>query len=461
MKRKIFYLLNFIFFGISVLMIFQNCKKQFTQDKKSIIIGKIVNPKKDYFIVSQDPFNLTSDTINVTTENKFKGTVHTPTEGFYFVYIFPEFQTFYLKPGDSLAFVLNTNEFDESLSFSGTSGLENNILINLFLLNEKESLDLYNQFSHISPKELLKKTDSFGRIKNKFIQSYNPEFQQTTLKFKKTLDFYKQLAKCRILEAYAGKHKNDLPENYFAYRKILQEKAIDPNIPDLLYFIKNFVDNNISSNLNVEQKQKQTIQLINNKIADPLVKDNILMLYCKNYIKDFFVSNSDDEILNKYLSLMHNAKYKKYCGDLVTKNKALVQGKTIPDIWLLDIDGKQVNLKRMLKNDKYLLSFSDFYYRKNYRSNYNKLKKIKTKFPDLHIMVINKNIGDFNEWKIQIPKDTLLNFYQFRDAKGINKIFPYSLSKIYLVKNDTIKHSMINMYESNFEELLKNFVNNP
>ncbi len=459
MKRKITYL-GFTLLLIFVIVFF-NCKHNKFAGEKSVLVGKIVNPKKDYFVVSQDPFNLESDTIFVSSGNKFKGSVQTPFEGLYFVYIFPEFQVFYLKPGDSIAFVLNTNEFDESLSFSGTSAMENNILVNLFLLNEKESLDLHQKFSQMTPEELLKKTDSFYRIKTEFIQSFNPELQQTSTRFKKILDFYKRLAKCRILESYAGKHKNDLPKDYFAYRKILQEKAIDPNILDLLYFIKNFVDNNVSDSLSVKERQKTLIELINKEVADQAVRDNMLMLYCKNYIKDFFIYNADDEIFKKYQSSIQNSKYNRYCRDLVNKNNALVQGKTIPDVILLDINGKPVGLKQILNKSHYLLSFSDFYYRKNYRSNYDKLRKIKEKFPDLQIIVINKNTGDFNEWKIQVPKDTLLQFYQFKDNKGMKKIFPYNLSKVYLLKKDSIKQSMINMYHPDFNGILEDFMKRP
>ena len=49
-----------------------------------------------------------------------------------------EFQVFYLNPGDSLMLRVNTLEFDESLSFTGMGSKGNNLLIDLFLLNEAE-----------------------------------------------------------------------------------------------------------------------------------------------------------------------------------------------------------------------------------------------------------------------------------------------------------------------------------
>ncbi len=459
MKRKNFYILIIIFLGISILMIFQNCKKQFSQDKKSVIIGKIVNPKKDYFIVSQDPFNLTSDTIYASLGNKFQGKISTPKEGLFFVYIFPEFQTFYLKPGDSLAFVLNTNEFDESLSFSGTSGLENNILINLFLINEKESIELHKSFAKLTPEELLKKTDSFYKIKNQFIASYKPEYDRTSKHFKQVVDFYKRLARCRILESYAEKHKRELPKNYFDYRKILKEQVSDPNIPDILYFIRDYIDNNIPWEPHQNFRQKQIVELINKNIKDQKVKDNILMLYCQNYLKSGLIADTNDHIFQLYLHSIKNVIYKKHCLNLLLKNQKLQAGNILPEVTVIDLDGKLFPLKKILKpNRKYLLSFSDLYFRKNYKTNYTKLKQIKELYPSLHILIINKNAGDYNEWKIQVPKDSSITFLQFQNEKSISKIFPYNLTKIYLLQHDSIIHSMINMYQPDFSEVLKNFI---
>ncbi len=425
------------------------------QKNEAVLVGKIINSKKDYIVISKDPFDSKSDTLKIEKGNKLKGKIKLEDEGLFFIYIFPEFQVLYIKPGDSLAFIINTNEFDESLSFSGTSGFENNLLMNIFLMNEKENYSVRKKINSLSPVNLKKLLDSSFSQKQKFIDGYKEELGKTSAKFKKILNLFNRISQYRIKEFYSQKSKNKLPDNFYDYRKILMSKLPETNIPDLIYFAKNFIDGQLKSSKN-KNKNYRLIELIDNNIKETGLKDILYMLYCKNYIQDKFITNKNDDIIQKYVNKISNKNYINVCLKSIDKNNTLKTGNIIPNINVTDLNGKTSGLNQLLKNKKTILSFWDFYYRKNFKINLEKLLQLKSKYPDLNILILNVNSGSFQEWKLEVPKKNGLYFYQINS--DVKKILPENFSKVYLLDSTVIKQSMVNMYSPDFNSKLEEFL---
>ena len=86
--------------------------------------GEIVNPKGDYVYLLKDDQLL--DSVSLDTSNKFLFETKNIDAGLY-TFSHVEFQVFYLNPGDSLMLRVNTFDFDESLSFTGTGSKNNNL----------------------------------------------------------------------------------------------------------------------------------------------------------------------------------------------------------------------------------------------------------------------------------------------------------------------------------------------
>ena len=91
--------------------------------------GEIINPKGDYVYLLKDDQLL--DSVTLDSNNKFLFETKNIYAGLY-TFSHVEFQVFYLNPGDSLMLRVNTLDFDESLSFTGTGSKNNNLLIELF-----------------------------------------------------------------------------------------------------------------------------------------------------------------------------------------------------------------------------------------------------------------------------------------------------------------------------------------
>ncbi len=457
---KTFSIKNIIISSLLILLVLvgvYNCSKP-NKSKQATLIGKIINPKKNYIVVSKDPFDIDSDTIQIKNGNKLKKRIEIEKEGLYFLYIFPEFQVFYLKPNDSLAFIINTNEFDESLSFSGTSGFENNLLMNIFLMNEKENYFLQDKFNQIKPHKLNKLLDSFYNQKKLYINNYKKEFKKTSKKFKEITELYNRVSQARIKELYAIKHKKNLPDNFFEYRKILQKPLPSANIPDLIYFAKLMIDSKLSAQKKSINKNVKIIDVISNEIKDENLKNTLYMLYCKNYIKDNVVSDENNSVIKKYKMFMTDTAYFNDCLRSIRRNKRIIAGKSIPNIEIVELSGKRTSLHQVLKKNKTLVAFWDFYYRKNFKVNLEKLKAIKTKYPNINILVLNTNTDDYDEWKLQVPTETNFDFYQIVNPNELEEIFPDSYSKIYLLDGSKIEKSLLNMYLPEFNKDLDLFM---
>lgn len=426
------------------------------------ILGKIINPKKREIVISHDPFNVSSDTLYIHSGNKFFGEINIEKEGLHYLFVFPEFQVMYIKPGDSIAFVLNTTEFDESLSFSGTSGFENNLLIELFLANEKENMQIRRELKDLSPRQLDKKLDSFYKIKQALVDSYKPRYNKTSRQFKKTVDLYNKVPQYRIRENYLRQHKEDsIPAYFTKYRDFLKKPVVDANLPDLLYFAKTYIENRLG---NEEKKDfrsyHKAADLINAEIADPDLRDNILMIYCKNYIIGESVRDASDSVFQKYAASMKSSSYVSHCKDFINKNTLLAPSREFPDIQVIDANKKFYNLHDILQDNKSILSYWDIFYRSNFTSNLKKLKSIKEKNPGLQIIILNDNPEDFEEWKLQIPQDSAFKFYQIQvNGNEIKKFLPYGLNQVFLLDSTRIKQSMINLYDANFQNELNDFIN--
>ncbi len=450
---------NFIILFVLFPLLFVSCKTSRQGDNKVKIRGKIVNPRTNQVVISRDFLGLTADSLRIENENEVDKYIKCPEEGLYFLYIYPEYQTIYLKPGDSLAFHINIDEFDESISFSGSLAFENNLLSELFLANEKESKYFYARKFDFSPDDFLHQLDSFQKINTRIIANYKDELINSTDKYKKILDLYQNAITYTLKEQYIKRHKDEhLPQHFTDYRKILQSDIIDPNI----IYMYAFADTYVEGKMKQAQTKKSNYYLeiaeqFESEIKDNRFKNNMLMKYCLEYIEEN-QPVTEDETIQIYFSGIDNQVYKDKCKEYIRKNNHLQQGKPFPDIALLNPEKQATHTHQLFQDANYLVGFWDLNRRRNFIANLKKLKEIKRKYPDLKIVVLNTDTDDFESWHMQIPVDVAIDFYQIQNKQDVSLIRPYSIAQAYFVSDDTIRHTMINMYAPDFQSIIKSFV---
>ena len=453
MKKR---LLNIVL-GSLYLIFFGACHRQ-SQDTMVKIRGKIVNPETNQVIFSKDFLMLQTDTLPLIAANEVKGTIKIPEEGLYIFYVFPEYQTLYLKPGDSLAFHLNVDEFDESLSFSGSLAFQNNLLMRLFLTNEKESSYFYRQNFNFDLEDFNQKLDSFEHLKTLLIESYKNELEHTNQKFKRIAHLLNKSMFYNLKEIYAQKHRQQkLPTNFFDYENVLHQKLADPNVIYMYAFADSFLERKINQNISENDNPYLKIaNIIDREIYDESFKDNLLVKYCNRYIIGHYITRKDT-IVKTFFDKIQNITYKNYGEQLIKKNRIMQADHSFPKLNFYTTQKEIVTSDSLFKNKKVLLSFWDLKYRKNFKSNLKKIKQYQAKHPEIHFIILNINPGDFDDWILQLPNNQNITFYQLKDNSYLKQIRPYHLSQVYLIQNNKIIKSMTNMYQANFTKVLDSF----
>jgi hypothetical protein len=420
----------------------------------------VVNPKKTDFYISKDFFQQDVDTLILDADNEVVKKIEISQEGLYLLHLFPEFQTIYLKPGDSLSMHINVDEFDESLSFSGGLGFENNLLIDLFLINEKQNTLYFKNRSVLTKKQLLKQIDSFALIKKDLLKEYDSELKNTSEKFKKIIDLYTKITAYSIKEDYISKHPNEKFSNKFlSHRNILKEPIVDHSIINLFSFVDAYFRNTIHhKNKSKEEVHQLLIENCNKKIYDKDFRSVVLTRYCYEYISNYKMSR-EDTIIKAYFSLIKSDKNRKYCKKLIRKNMLLANNKKFPSVKLIDKNGNLILSDSLLKDKKTIVSFWDLYWKKSFNSNHKKIIDITDNYTDLQVVVLNKNFDEFSLWQEAIPKQSNFNYYQLMNEKDISLLMPYSYAQVYLLINDTITGSMLNLYDVSFTKKMKQSLN--
>ncbi|HFX18177.1 MAG TPA: hypothetical protein ENK64_03450 [Flavobacteriales bacterium] len=449
---------KFLILVLVLAFFYSSCQYKVATDTAKLR-GKLVNPKSDQILVSDNFFLINSDTLPLVNNNEVQGVVATPKEGLYILFAQPEYQTIYLKPGDSLAFHLNVDDFDESLSFSGNLGFENNLLMELFLANEKESIYFYQHHFNFSVAQFLQKIDSFDREKQSILDGYQSEYRGTTKKFKQIISLLNQSMTMNLKEVYAKKNPHQkLPESYFSYCKMLDKPLADPNVIYMYAFANAFLSRQLSDQHLASQNLYLAIaNLINKHFKDPDFKNNLLTSYCYRYIGKKHVVR-EDTVVKTYFKYLHNPAFKQRCQNLITKNSRLQIGKTFPQITLINDQGEVVNSDELFNNHQVLISFWDLSKPNNFLSNQKKLKALHQQFPNLDFVVININPDNYNDWKLQLPQSNDILFLQATDTRQIENVTPYHLSQIFVLDNQKIMLSMQNMYAPDFSKQLQNIV---
>jgi len=421
------------------------------------IRGKIVNPITDKVFISRDYLMLNCDTLKLTGENIIKGKVKVSKEGLYLLYIYPEMQTIFLRPGDSLAFHINIEEFDESLSFSGSLGEENNLLLAVFLENEQENKYCYQHNFDWTTPVFLKKIDSFAQKKDKLIQAYLDENSLHDAKFEQIIHLTSQSMDYLLKEKYAQKkRKVSLPPHYFDYCKILQKKLPDPNIIPMYNFSFLYINRKLKSDTTSQNIFVKMAKHIHKDIYDEPFKDNLLVGYCERYIKRNHI-NKEDSVVQFYFKILKNKQYKDYCKTLIHKNNAIANGKKFPNIKLIDINRHEISMDSLANDNKLCISFWDLKHRKEFKTNFKKIKELKDKYPDIRFVIINWDFDNYDQWKLETPVNSKMAFYQLTNKNDLMMVKPHNLAQIYLVKNGIITGSLRNMYEKNFLQKIDSF----
>ncbi len=468
----------FIITFITLITVF-SCKNENT-DLGDIAYfgGEIINPNKDY-VVLFGPQMKTTDTIPLDKNNRFLHKITHLTSGIY-SFIHGEYQMVIIEPNDSIMLRLNTFDFDESLVFTGKGSKKNNYFIKEFLINEKENKKL-TQYCRLEPEAFEDKMNSKRQKRLDELSSFTEK--------KESSDLFKSIAEARIkYNFYAAKeiypfgyfgykkliHVKDLPETFYNYRNNLNYN--DEQLTDVYAYnrflawhfnnlaLKDYYKNNAfhsefnrhSQNYNVAK-----LELIDSLVTNNYIKNNLLKDVVSNFLNTCDSRESSDTVLNTYLTLSSNEKDKNNVTELAAALKKLKPGKIIPNIQLINFDGKTYNLQDLITKPTVIYFWSSNF-KLLYRNSHYKVKRFKNEFPNINFISINVNNDDNKFWRKTLKqfKFPTKNEYKFKyPKKSLKELALSSVYKVIIVDNNkTIKHSYADLFNEEFSTKLEELI---
>ncbi len=456
------------FLLIPVLVFFLACN---TADKKKEntvwIGGQIINPTGNFVRIYKGEKLI--DSIALDEHNFFIYKNDTLPEGLY-TFTHKEFQVFYLKPGDSLMLRVNTLEFDESLTYTGKGAERNNLLMELFLINEEEN-KLMPAYYMLSPQDFNNKLDSLKNIRKHIYSLYNQNLKFDS-KFDKIVQAGINYDYFSKKERYTAVNRNKnikYPDKFYSYRDSIDLKSNELQWYFSYYrFLNRYFDNLAweKSNTNKLPLNKNTYLLVSEKIKliDSLVqnedlKNSMIFNSTKHYLKYCASDKERDKIVNLFFKTNTNIQYKEQVLDLANQYKNIQYGKTIPNLFLTTIDTNFIDLHSIIKKPTAIYFWSTNA-ENHYREIHKRVKSYSKKFPQYDFIAINIDTN-FSLWRNVVSNHTYnpLTEYQFKNLdEATKKLVISSLNKAFIVsEKGVIKQNNANLFSPTFEKLLSKY----
>jgi hypothetical protein len=432
------------------------------------ISGQIVNPTLDYIIFSRG--NDILDTVKLDANNFFHYRTDKIKPGLYNLK-HSESQVFYIEPGDSLLLHINTVDFDESLAYSGKGGEENNLLMELYLMNEKENQNLPNWYS-LSSKDFDHKIDSLRAIKTGEYEDFikNNEVPEEFKKIALANIEYDYYSKKEMYGAANRSNPEKFAEDYFDYRKKINFELDELKFYYPYYrFINRYIENMVCSEYgsktildrNSYKYNYRKLQLIDSIITSDTLKNSLLRYNTYGYLLNAKNAEEEQKFFEVFSKMNTDKKHVEELSKLLDATVKLTAGNTIPNVLVVNTDNVVKDLQSII-NSPTVLFFWSAQSKVQYREIHNRAAELKSKYPEYDFIGINTDTH-FKKWRETIRK---LGYnptqeFQLENLNDAEKKFVLnSMSKVIILdKNSVILEGKTNMFNPNFEELLLGFLN--
>ena len=452
-----------------------SCKEEnVIKGMPAFIAGEIINPKDTFVKLYRN--GKIVDSVALDKKNHFELSIPQIKEGLYYFSHGREYQYIYLEPKDSVLLRLNTLDFDESLAFCGGGSKKNNLLIKLFLLNEKNN---QKKYLDLDPEAFDKKQTELTQEKAQLVQ-----------KFKTTanLVFSKKFKDLIHVAVYYPEYtrKEIYPIQYMQIRQLDSfpkiansffdfEKNIDFNNENLLssrsyytfldsYFTrKTYLEYFETRDKAIPDSEKKGFVLhkldqIKNTITKKKVKDNLIQYNIVQFAYNNPMETGVLEEFKDYLKELDDADFKKELNRVLENYANLAQGKNAPKIYLHNNKGDITSIAKLAEK-----KFSMFYLWTVEDTNYltgmnNRINALKKAFPKVQFVAINVDAPQSN-WK-RIAKEKgleLANLYQLENTSDLSQ--KLSLTTLSNVIITTPNAKIITAFENLFSPRLPHILN--
>lgn len=471
--------------GCLAALTFCSCNLSDKEGSKTYLGGQIVNPKNDYVLFYQlhNPDFKEKDTFYLDKNNKFFHMFEDLSPGLYSFDHGNEYQNIYLDTGDSIWFRLNTDDFDESLVFSGEGSKKNNYLLNLWA-DHRNMRNSLKGSSKMEPEEYVAYIDSIRKRElddlNNFVD-IKPQSKEFYNIAKANIDFSFYIQKEFYPFGHYGSraltHYQDLPEYFYAYRDSINFN--DDRLSEVRYYLsylddyfknaaleeiyqnehKHIVFDKHSLSYNLRQ-----LEMIDSLISHSDIKNYLLQKKTVDYI--YYVDDNikNISIANKYFALStDDKKTKDIIKKLVDSKVALEPGNSLPDVLVYNVNGDIVNLKNLVADKVSLLHFWNVDFKRQSIGSHDKTKELQGQYPKLNIISIDYSRESLEHWQNQLKELPIKQTYECKFENPLDGYLTLNagLNKVILVnKKGQILKSNLRLFSSELTEILDKITKN-
>jgi len=471
---------NFLVLILILAVLLSSCKVDKDESINNIayIGGEIINPNSNYIIISKSKVKL--DTVKLNKQNRFSYTLTDFEPGLFGFFDGREYQNFLIEPNDSLMVRLNTLDFDESLVYTGIGAKENNFLMDIYLLNEKENYNIlgfgqktaeeFDSIYKASRDRKLSKLDKI-KLKNKTSKLFD-EIAKASINY----EYYAHkelypLANYKISELDAF---NNLPEDFYDYRQTIDYnnatlKDYNPYLSFLRFHFNNLALQNhfkhskdsVYNKLDVHYNLDK-LELIDEKVRNEDIKNDLLRNVLKQFINISNNTEDYDEILESFKSKSSNKKDIENAKRFVNSYKKLKPGNKIPEVKLLNNKDEEISIYKLIKKPTIVYFWSKR--NKNHLiSSHKRAKELNVKYPEFNIVAINVDSISYQEHNKVLKRYGVRNEneYRFKSPTKSREILSVKpILKVFILNNNgEIVNAKANMFNIAFEQELLGVLN--
>ncbi|MGS2725944.1 TlpA family protein disulfide reductase [Psychroserpens sp. BH13MA-6] len=444
-----------------------------TPDKGEIAYfgGEIINPNNNYITLYATEND--RDTIYLDENNRFLHKIEGLTAGVYKFTHGGEYQTIIIEPNDSILFRLNTNDFDESLVYTGEGAKKNNYIIKSFLNDEIENKKIINHHD-LEPEAFEKFIEDLRQQKLEYLERFTST-QKTSKLFQKvaqsSIDYNYYAYKEMYPFGYYGSnrliHFKDLPENFYDFRKDIDYD--DVNLSGLAVY-SNFIYWHFS-NLALRKYYQdgshqpfdrhsldynlEKLRLIDSTISNDLIKNFALTQVTKDFIFNSTNAEESEKILESFLEKNTDEQGKSYLSSIAEASINLHPGNLLPNTKIVDVNNNVLDLRSVINKPTVVYCWSSNF-KAHYRNSHYMMRSLKSRYPDMEFIAININDFDLDSWKktLSLLKFPTENEYIFKNPKEAIRLFAIARShKVMIVdKKGYIMKANANLFSEQMTE---------
>ncbi|MCD2259213.1 TlpA family protein disulfide reductase [Psychroserpens luteolus] len=449
------YLVTFL-----ISSLFLGCNSNAEKGDTAYFGGEIINPNNNYITIYCNEKE--RDTIYLDRNNRFLHKIENLQTGIYSFTHGGEYQSLLIEPNDSILFRLNTNDFDESLVYTGEGSKKNNYFIKAFLHDENESKK-FRKLQHLEPEEF--------EVHIKMQRQQKIENLEQFLASHQTSSLFAKIARASInYDYYAYKelypfgyfgnnqliHFKDLPEGFYSYRA-------DVNFNDaslsgmysynrfLLWYFQNiglqkyYEDgSHLAFNRHSLDYNLDKLTMIDSVVHNETIKNYLLMYATREFVFNSTNAEKSKSMLDAFLEKSTDNKNDEYLSGLVASTINLFPGNTIPTIEIVDFKNNVLDLHSVINGPTVIYCWSSNF-KWSYRNNHYMMTKLKKDYPEMNFIAININDMNTASWKktLELLKFPTANEYMFKNPNEAKKTFAivYSQKVIIVGKDGTIVKS--------------------